>query len=61
MDAVSGKHGDMILNFLYHYHLNGLRDATEEQLREYLTAAFESDKISSFVKRKEEKYEHCEA
>jgi len=45
MDAVSGKRGDMILNFLNHYNLNGLRDATEEQLREYLTAAYEADRV----------------
>ena len=61
MDAVSGKRGDMILNFLNHYNLNGLRDATEEQLREYLTAAYEADKISSFINRKEQANAPCEA
>ncbi len=43
LSAASGPRGDLLLNFLEHYHLNGLRDATEAQLREYATMAFDAE------------------
>ena len=43
LSAASGPHGDLLLNCLDHYGLVGLRDATEEQLREYATMVFEAE------------------
>ena len=43
LSAASGPRGELLENFLWHYGLAGLRDATEGQLREYATLVFEQE------------------
>ncbi len=43
LSAASGPRGDLLLNFLDHYGLIGLRYATEGQLREYATLVFDAE------------------
>lgn len=43
LSAASGPRGELLENFLRHYGLVGLRDATEGQLREYATLVFEQE------------------
>lgn len=43
LSAASGPRGELLENFLRHYGLVGLRDATEGQLREYATMVFEAE------------------